>query len=102
MGFECRVNAEEKLITMKVIGQFDFSIQKPFREAYRYHQDPGYQFEIDLSSAEYMDSAALGMLMLLKEHADTVQCNVKLVNPSVAIGKLLEVAKFGKLFEIRY
>jgi anti-anti-sigma factor len=89
------------MVTIKVIGDFDFSFHSEFRNCYRYNTDPGMTYFVDLSDAEYMDSSALGMLMLLKEHAENTGGSVILSRPSPKIRKLLITVKFEKLFNIQ-
>lgn len=86
-------------IVIKVSGRFDFSQQKAFRDAYK-AVEPGRIFRVDLSGTEYMDSAALGMLLLLKQHTGDTPGGVVLVKPSDEVQKILSVANFDKIFTI--
>lgn len=47
-----------------------------------------------------MDSSALGMLLLLKEHADQIRGKIVIEKPNDAINKVLEIAQFQHLMEI--
>jgi anti-anti-sigma factor len=47
-----------------------------------------------------MDSSALGMLLLLREHVDGVRERVRIINCNTEIRKILEIANFDKLFDI--
>lgn len=96
-----QVSNDEKIITIKVEGRFDFTHQKEFREAYKHHSTPGLLFQVELSGTEYMDSSALGMLLLLKEHADNCNSKVILQKPSEGIKKILDMANFGRQFDIQ-
>lgn len=88
---------------MEMSGRFDFNMHRAFREAY----DPvlskgGIQsLEIDMGRVEYLDSSALGMLLLLRERAQTARVSVVLCRPSSAVMQILEIANFNKLFGIR-
>ena len=86
----------EAVINIK--GRFDFAQQKEFRNAYKDIQ-PGTKVRIELSDAEYMDSAALGMLLLLKEHVGE-HTPVVLERPSEGVQKILRVANFDKIFAV--
>jgi anti-anti-sigma factor len=55
---------------------------------------------VDLSGTDYLDSSALGMLLLLREHAGGEGSKIDIVNSSPDVKKILDVANFGKLFEI--
>lgn len=57
--------------------------------------------EVEMSKLDYMDSSALGMLMLLNERAKAVNKSVVILNPSAAVSQVLEVANFGKIFNVK-
>ena len=88
-------------VTIKITEKFDFSLHRKFREAYKDCNASGTKFHVDLSGAEYMDSSALGMLLLLREHAETLAGDVDLLRPSQSVKKVLTVANFDKLFAIQ-
>lgn len=86
--------------TIRIDGEFDFSVHRAFREAYR-HLVPGSPVTVDLSKATYMDSAALGMLLMLREHVEGSRDTVTLrVNESPDIKRVVEIARFGELFQL--
>ncbi len=86
-------------VVIEINGRFDFSLQKEFRDAYQKY-DGGLSYRVNLENTEYMDSSALGMLLLLREHAGNVTQRVRLVGANKAVRKILEVANFDKLFAI--
>ena len=88
------------VVTIKVSDKFDFSLHRTFREAYKNCSTQGVKFEVDLSKADYMDSSALGMLLLLREHVEGLNGNVSIVHPSESVKKVLTVASFDRLFSI--
>jgi anti-anti-sigma regulatory factor len=47
-----------------------------------------------------MDSSALGMLLLLRNHAGGDDADVAIVNAKPDIIKLLETCKFNELFKV--
>ena len=51
-------------------------------------------------SGHYLDSSALGMLLLLRQKAETRHKPVVLLNSPPLILKLLRSVSFGKLFQI--
>ena len=53
---------------------------------------------VNLENLEYMDSAGLGYLLTLREHADRQHANVTLSKPFGAVKELLELARFDTLF----
>ena len=59
-------------------------------------------YYVDLSDASYMDSSALGMLLLLREHAKSRGGSVFIERPSKQIDNILKVANFEQLFTFNY
>ncbi len=88
--------------TLAVAGRFDFSIHRDFRHNYEeILGTPGVRhLDVDLSRVEYIDSSALGMLLLLREKAGGRSIGIRLTNAGGAVRQVLEVANFGRLFEI--
>ncbi len=92
---------DNRTVSIKITGRFDFSSHRAFRKAYDDHNTPGTTFEVDLSGSEYIDSSALGMLLLLKEFAEASDGEVVLVRPSDEVEKILNLANFHRLFPVR-
>lgn len=88
---------------IELCGRFDFNGRKTMREAY----DPILanaqvrSIEIDLSQVDYIDSSALGILLLLRERAEETGKKVALCKATGTVEKVLSVANFQRLFEIR-
>lgn len=99
MSITSTVNGNAVNITIS--GRFDFSCHKEFRDAYRdTPSGSGNEFVIDMSGTEYVDSSALGMLLLLREHAGSDQSDVNLKGCSPDVKDILIVSNFDKLFKI--
>jgi anti-anti-sigma factor len=92
-------NGGEK-ITISVQGKFDFQLYDEFRASYVDTGGEGKQYVVDLSGTEYLDSSALGMLLLLREHAGGESSKIDITQASTEVKKILNVANFGKLFNI--
>lgn len=80
--------------------RFDFSIHQKFRESYVHFDTPNTEFVLDLALTSYMDSSALGMILLLKDHAENLSGSVVIKNPSETVKKILEIAQFHRLLTI--
>lgn len=95
-------NENETVISIK--GRFNFEMHSQFRTAYQSETSggsrKGTKFVIDLTGAEYIDSSALGMLLLLREEAGGNEANIEIVNSRPEIRKILETANFQRLFKI--
>jgi len=100
MSISINVSEDNKSATMKIMGRFDFSLHNDFRKAYKDVSLSGGEYVVDLSGTEYLDSSALGMLLLLKEHAESQSCSVKLTGFSDEIKEILTIASFDKIFTL--
>jgi anti-anti-sigma factor len=89
--------APNGVITIRVEGRFDYSVHRDFREAYKEHP-AGATYVIDLSRTNYMDSAALGMLLVLKDHA--AQGALSILGANGSVKKVLTIANFHKLIPL--
>lgn len=100
MAIVSTLGNSNKDVLITVSDRFDFSQYKVFRDSYCESNIAGTEFRLDLSGANYMDSSALGMLLLLKEHADKIQGKIIIERPNDSINKILEIAQFHHLMEI--
>ena len=100
---EIKVTTNGQAATIAMRGRFDFGAHRPFKDAYDpLLQQPGIgSIEINLAEVEYMDSSALGMLLLLHERAEASNKEVVLSRPNSTVSQILDIANFGKLFTIR-
>ena len=87
-------------VHISVEGKFDFQLYDEFKAAYANTRGGGAQYIVDLSATEYLDSSALGMLLLLREHAGGESSNIRISKESPEVKKILDVANFEKLFNI--
>lgn len=67
-------------------GRFDMDVQMRFRNAYRklLAETPGSELVVDMGAVEYMDSSALGGLLLLREETGKRGIAVKLAGAGAA------------------
>lgn len=88
---------------INMYGRFDFQVHREFKEAYTPLLDnPDVrEIEVEMSKVDYLDSSALGMLMLLNERAKAVNKPVTLLNTSGVVSQVLGVANFSKIFNIK-
>lgn len=95
------VSADGKDVTINISGRFDFAVQNEFRDSYYgIGPDDGVRFTIDMAKASYMDSSALGMLLMMREHLGGNSANIRLCNCTADIRNILTVANFQSLFQI--
>lgn len=88
---------------LALVGSFDFNSHRDFRAAYDAAlADPAVSaLDIDLFKVEYIDSSALGMLLVLKDRAAAAKKNIALSGLQGTVEQVLDVANFGKLFTLR-
>lgn len=99
-----QITVEKKDETARLIlnGRFDFSSHREFRSACdEVLQAPEIkEIEADFSRVDYLDSSALGMLLLLRERAQNANLKVALTNCTGLVQQVLDVANFQRLFAI--
>lgn len=103
MPITSQVSNDRNEVEICIKGRFDFSTHRDFRNAFNetdVNIDKA-KFVINLRDAEYMDSSALGMLLLLRERAGGQNANILLKGCSEQIKQILSVSNFQKLFKIQ-
>jgi len=82
--------------------QFDFMTHQAFRSPHKDTQQPGMRYVIDFQLTCYMDSSALGMLLLMHEKLSGNDAEVRFINCSPWIKSLLKIVNFHKIFTFYY
>jgi anti-anti-sigma factor len=88
-------------LVIAVDGRFDFSVHQEFRRAYEEVEPEPERYIVDMQGATYLDSSALGMLLLLRDHAGGDGAEVAIVNSNDEVRKILTVSNFDQLFTIQ-
>jgi anti-anti-sigma factor len=81
-------------------GRFDFGAHQEFRNAYERVNSTPQRYVVDLKDTTYLDSSALGMLLLLRDHAGGDSAQVSLINCNSDVRKILAISNFEQLFKI--
>lgn len=87
-------------LTLQLGEHFDFSVHRDFHDACLGEVPRARSYMIDLASVSSMDSSALGMLLLLREHAGGDRAEIRIINVDSALRGTLRVAGFDKLFKL--
>ncbi len=87
-------------LTVQIEGRFDFSAHQEFRDAYEKAGSDINSYIIDMRNATYLDSSALGMLLLLRDHAGGDSAKVRITNCNADVRKILTISNFEQLFSI--
>ncbi len=93
------VQQDNRHLTLKISGRFTFSIYKEFYSAYKDLSEKPGSVDVDLQGVEYMDSAALGMLLSMRNYFGS-EAKLRLLNPSHTVLKILQIARFDKTFQV--
>ena len=94
-----KLDSANNNLVININGSFNFSVHPAFRESYRdIKPDKNLIISVDLGNTEYMDSSALGMLLLLDEHFNEQKINI--INCSDYIKQVLSIANFELKFNI--
>jgi anti-anti-sigma factor len=90
-------DSDNDCLTLQLGERFDFSIHREFHDACL-RDGVARSYVIDFSEVSSMDSSALGMLLLLREHAGADKADIRIVNAGTDLRGTLRVAGFDKLF----
>lgn len=93
---------EDRRVVLRLSGRFEFSTHREFRDAIdRVLEMHGIdELVVDLIDVDYVDSSALGMLLMLRERAASAKLGLVLGNPRGMVRQALDIARFDKLFVI--
>ena len=100
MTVETKITNETQNVTISVTGIFDFQLHDDFRTAYLYTIGPGAKYVVDFSKTDAIGSSALGMLLLLRDHAGGGTSDITISHASGVVKKALDDANVSKLFKV--
>lgn len=88
---------------VRVPSRFDFRFVGDFKLHVEAAIDGGRSSEVvvDLAGTTYLDSAALGMLLVLRDKARARGKSIVISRPDGLVREALERARFEKIFDIR-
>lgn len=99
MSIRSKLTENGKKLIIELDDRFDFSCHGVFRDVYRSLDPSQLKITIDFIKTEYIDSAALGMLLVLRERAggDSADIIIKSCRPSVQ--QIMDITRFDRLFK---
>ncbi|MCX8085756.1 MAG: STAS domain-containing protein [Rhodocyclaceae bacterium] len=98
---QTNVTQRDGKAVINLAGRFDFNAHREFREAVEQAvRDASSLIEVDLGGVDYLDSSALGMLLMLRDKAKSAGKDVSLANAHGSVKQVLDIANFGKLFQL--
>lgn len=99
MSVTSELSPDGQQLTISITGRFDFASHQDFREAYE-KSGKELRYVVDLGGTTYLDSSALGMLLLLRDHAGGERSRIRLVNCCADVITILTISNFSKLFQV--
>ncbi len=98
--FQVEQSADQKKYIIFIHGVFDYRCTQDFRRMYEDWEPKPEQIEVDMGKMEFVDSTGLGLLMMLRKHAN-LNNDIILTNINPDILKILKVSQFDALFDLR-
>lgn len=98
---ECAISINNHSCLVKLSGQFVFSDHAQFKEILNSAEEASVQHvTVNLAKVEFIDSAGLGMLLLLRDTCDKHKKRLTLKDPQGQVKKVFHISKFEHLFTI--
>ena len=101
MTISRQISEDNNELIINVEGRFDFSAHQDFRSAYEDLESSPERYAVNMSNTTYLDSSALGMLLLLRDHAGGDNATIRITNCNDDVRKILVISNFGRLFSIQ-
>ncbi|MDQ2078092.1 STAS domain-containing protein [Marinimicrobium sp. ABcell2] len=101
MAITSSVSPDGNTLTLYIQGRFDFGAHQEFRASYEQLEEEPSLYRVDMKDTNYLDSSALGMLLLLRDHAGGDDANIEILNCSPDVKKILTISNFEQLFDIK-
>lgn len=87
------------MVVIQLGKTFNFGNCLAFRAEYE-SVERGRRIILDMAETGYIDSSALGMLLVCKERLDAMACTLTLRRPRPEVRRVLEIAGFHQIFLI--
>lgn len=88
-------------VIISVKGIFNAHLVNDFHYAYSELEPSDREILVDLENTEYLDSAALGMLIHMQKKLSNSQIrSIRLTNANERVSKLFQIMQFDKMFAI--
>ncbi len=103
LDMNINTSIRDSTAVIRLEGRFDFAGHRDFREAFKaaVQSEAAREIQIDLRNVVYIDSSALGMLLLSLENAKAAGKTISLTGATGPVKQVLDIANFHKLFTIK-
>jgi len=96
---ECQLDTTENTLRATLSGQFIFTDHPKFRAIINAAEDPKiFSIRINVADVSFIDSAGLGMLLLLRDTCEKHKKSLTLSQPAGQVKKVFDISKFELLF----
>jgi anti-anti-sigma factor len=87
---------------IRLAGRFDYTTRVQFM---RVAEDcvaraPAGEIRVDMGELEYIDSSALGMLLMMRDKARKLDKTIALVSACGRVREVIDTAQFDRLFKV--
>lgn len=100
MAVETKLDSGSNTLTINISGRFDFGVNQDFRKATEEVNSTVKAIVVNMARVDYLDSSALGMLLVLRDKVGESKAAVSIKNSKPDVKKILEIANFDKLFTV--
>lgn len=100
MKIHTEVSSDSNTLTISLSGKFDYTCHESFIQSFESVSPGPAQYVIDAIELVSLDSSALGMLLLLRNHAGGDDSHIRIVNASPEVCRLLSSCRFTELFNV--
>ena len=100
MAIDTNIDTGTQTLVIKVSGRFDFGVHQDFRKATELATQEIKTIVVDMANTDYVDSSALGMLLVLRDKVGDNKSAVLIKSAKPDVRKILEIANFDKLFTL--
>lgn len=98
---DIKITSGNGLVAIHLDGRFDFGARRAFAAARdKALANDGRHIQVKFTGVDYVDSAALGMLLILREKAHSTGKSVSIADCSDPVRQLIRVANFERLFNV--
>ncbi len=101
MAIKSAITDNGATLTISINGRFDASLLDDFRKSYEENGEKVESYKIDLGDTVHLDSSALGMLLVLRDHAGGDRSKITIENCSPEVKKIFSISSFEQLFTIQ-
>ena len=92
-------DSDDDTRTIAITGKFNFDLHREFRNAY-IDSPARRKFVLDLRETDYLDSSALGMILLLREYLNEDDNRFRIINCNQEIRNIFAISNIDKIIRI--